>query len=106
VATILPGDHEMVTDSPMDLDAVEQAAAVFLTALGVDLDREHRRATPARMARAYAELLETQPFRLTTFRAFGATTVTSAMLGTLRTDYRSRAEFFALADVRTSPGTT
>jgi hypothetical protein len=36
-------------------------------------------------------------------RAFGATTVTSALLGTLRTDARSRAEFFALARVPTSP---
>ena len=32
-------------------------------------------------------------------RALGATTVTSALLGTLRTDARSRAEFFALAGV-------
>src|SRR5712675_2457184 len=51
----------------VDLDAAEQAAADFLTALGIDLDREQRRATPARMARAYAELLAAQPFRLTTF---------------------------------------
>ena len=36
--------------------------------------------------------------------AHGATTVTSALLGTLRTDPRSRAEFFALARVPTSPG--
>jgi GTP cyclohydrolase IA len=36
-------------------------------------------------------------------RAHGATTVTSALLGTLRTDPRSRAEFFALARVPTSP---
>jgi GTP cyclohydrolase I len=36
-------------------------------------------------------------------RALGATTVTSALLGTLRTDARSRAEFFALARVPTSP---
>jgi GTP cyclohydrolase IA len=184
-----------------DLDAAERAAADFLTALGIDLDREQRRATPARMARAYAELLAAQPFRLTTFpndegydelvlaraipfrtlcehhmllfsgvahvgylpgerilglsklarlvehfaaqpqtqerltmqvakcldadlrprgvgvvleaehtcmtqrgiRAVGATTVTSALLGTLRTDPRSRAEFFALARVPTSP---
>jgi GTP cyclohydrolase I len=184
-------------ERPVDLDAAEQAAADFLTALGIDLDREQRRATPARMARAYAELLAAQPFRLTTFpndegydelvlaraipfrtlcehhmllfsgvahvgylpmerilglsklarlvehfaaqpqtqerltmqiaecldanlrprgvgvvleaehtcmtqrgiRAFGATTVTSALLGTLRTDPRSRAEFFALARV-------
>jgi GTP cyclohydrolase I len=184
-----------------DLDAAERAAAEFLAALGIDLDREERRATPARMARAYAELLAAQPFRLTTFpndegydelvlaraipfrtlcehhmllfsgvahvgylpgerilglsklarlvehfaaqpqtqermtmqiarcleanlrprgvgvvleaghtcmtqrgiRAHGATTVTSALLGTLRTDPRSRAEFFALARVPASP---
>jgi GTP cyclohydrolase I len=36
-------------------------------------------------------------------RATGATTVTSALLGALRTDPRSRAELFALA--RVSPGT-
>src|SRR5579859_2667662 len=54
-------------ERPADLDAAERAAAHFLTALGIDLDREQRRATPARMARAYAELLAAQPFRLTTF---------------------------------------
>src|SRR6266851_1086121 len=189
-------------ERPVDLDAAEQAAADFLTALGIDLDHEQRRATPARMARAYAELLAAQPFQLTTFpndegydelvlaraipfrtlcehhmllfsgvahvgylpgerivglsklarlvehfaakpqtqerltmqvakrldtclspkgvgvvleaehtcmtqrgiRALGATTVTSALLGTLRTDLRSRAEFFALARVPTPPG--
>ena len=185
----------------VDLDAAERAAADFLAALGIDLDREERRATPARMAHAYAELLAAQPFRLTTFRndegydelvlaraipfrtlcehhmllfsgvahvgylpgerilglskmarlvehfaarpqtqerltmqvakcldenlhprgvgvvmeaehtcmtqrgvrALGATTVTSALLGTLRTDPRSRAEFFALARVPNPP---
>ena len=187
--------------SRVDLDAAVRAAADFLTALGIDLDREERRATPSRMARAYAELLAARPFRLTTFpndegydelvlaraipfrtlcehhmllfsgvahvgylpgerilglsklarlvghfaarpqtqermtmqvarcleanlrprgagvvleaghtcmtqrgiRAHGATTVTSALLGTLRTDPRSRAEFFALTRVPTSP---
>ena len=39
-------------------------------------------------------------------RAHGATTVTSALLGTLRTVPRSRAEFFALARVPTPPGPT
>jgi GTP cyclohydrolase IA len=185
-------------DRPVDLDAAERAATDLLTALGIDLEREDRRATPSRMARAYAELFAAQPFRLTTFpndegydelvlaraipfrtvcehhmllfsgvahvgylpgerilglsklarlvehfaaqpqtqerltmqvakcldanlrprgvgvvleaehtcmtqrgvRAHGATTVTSALLGTLRTDPRSRAEFFAL----TRPG--
>lgn len=180
---------------PVDLDAAERAAADFLTTLGIDLSRGERRATPGRMARAYAALLSAQPFELTTFpndegydelvlargisfrslcedhmllfsgvahvgylpadriiglsklarmvdhfaaqpqtqerltiqvaecldanlrprgvgvvpeaehscmtqrgiRAVGATTVTSAVLGTLRTDPRSRAELFALA---------
>jgi GTP cyclohydrolase IA len=185
---------------PVDPAAAERAAADFLTALGIDLEPEQRRETPARMARAYAELLTAQPFRLTTFpnhegyeelvlargipfrtlcehhmllfsgvahvgylpaerilglsklarlvdhfaaqpqtqerltiqvakcldasldprgvgvvleaehtcmtqrgiRALGATTVTSALLGTLRTDPRSRAEFFAQARVPTA----
>ncbi len=50
----------------VDLDAAERAAADLLVALGIDLDREERRATPGRMARAYAELLAARPFRLTT----------------------------------------
>jgi GTP cyclohydrolase I len=197
------GQHVVDLDgaeSPaVDLAAAERAAADFLTALGIDLDREERRATSARMAGAYAELLAAQPFRLTTFpndqgydelvlahaipfrtlcehhmllfsgvahvgylpgerilglsklarlvehfaarpqtqerltmqvakcldvnlrprgvgvvleaehtcmtqrgvRALGATTVTSALLGALRADPRSRAEFFALAHVPT-----
>ncbi len=199
------GDHLADLDAaerPVDLDAAERAAADFLTALGIDLDREGRKETPARMARAYAELLAAEPFELTTFpndggydelvlaraipfrtlcehhmllfsgvahvgylpgkailglsklarlvahfaarpqtqermtmqiakcldanlrprgvgvvleaehtcmtqrgiRALGATTTTSALLGTLRTDPRSRAEFFSLARVPTSPG--
>jgi len=181
----------------VDLDAAERAAADFLKALGVDVDTEDLKETPARMARAYAELFDARPLRLTTFandegydelvlardipfrtvcehhllpfsgvahvgylpgerivglsklarlvehfaarpqvqerltkqvadclesrlqakgvgvvleaehscmtlrgvRAHGSKTVTSAMLGTLRTDARSRAEFFALAGV-------
>jgi GTP cyclohydrolase IA len=181
----------------VDLEAAERAAADFMNALGIDLDAEERKETPARMARAYAELFTSEPFRLTTFpnderydelvlardipfrtvcehhmllftgvahagylpaerilglsklarlvdhyaarpqtqerltmqvarcleenlqprgvgvvleaehtcmaqrgvRALGAKTVTSALLGTLRTDPRSRAEFFALTRV-------
>jgi GTP cyclohydrolase IA len=201
----LPATHEVDLDAagrPADLRAAEKAAADFLAALGIDLDREERQATPARMARAYAELLAPQSFQLTTFpnddgydelvlaraipfrtlcehhmllfsgvahvgylpgerilglsklarlvehfaarpqtqermtmqvakcleanlrprgvgvvleaehtcmtqrgiRALGATTVTSALLGALRTDPRSRAEFFALTRVPSSPG--
>lgn len=180
-----------------DMEAAERAAAGFLTALGVDLDREGLQDTPGRMARAYAELFDARPLKLTTFpndegydelvlaraipfrtvcehhllpfsgvahvgylpgerilglsklarlvhhfaarpqtqerltkqvadclisrlraqgvgvvleaehscmtlrgvRAHGAKTLTSALLGTLRSDSRSRAEFFALAGV-------
>lgn len=50
-----------------DMAAAERAAADFLTALGIRLDREELRETPGRMARAYAELFDAQPFQLTTF---------------------------------------
>jgi GTP cyclohydrolase IA len=183
---------------PANLAAARRAAADFLTALGIDLDQDGLRETPARMARAYAELFDPPPVRLTTFdnaegydelviaraipfrtvcehhllpfsgvahvgyvpaerilglsklarlvehfaarpqtqerltrqvadclaerlrpqgagvvleaehscmtirgvRATGATTVTSALLGSLRSDERARAEFFALAGTR------
>src|SRR5215469_16794516 len=51
----------------VDLEAAELAAADFLTALGIKLDSEELRDTPGRMARAYAELFESPPLRLTTF---------------------------------------
>ena len=51
----------------LDMEAAERAAAGFLTALGVDLTREELQDTPGRMARAYAELFDAQPLRLTTF---------------------------------------
>jgi GTP cyclohydrolase IA len=190
--------HIAGDDAPVDMAAAEQAAADFLTALGIGLDREELRETPGRMARAYAELFAPKPFELTTFpndegydelvlardipfrtvcehhllpfagiahvgylpadrilglsklarlvehfaarpqtqerltkqvadalvkhlgprgagvvleaehscmtqrgvRAIGSKTVTSALLGTLRDDPRSRAEFFALAGAR------
>jgi GTP cyclohydrolase IA len=50
-----------------DLDAATAAAAAFLEALGVDLSAESLHETPARMARAYAELLTAREFKLTTF---------------------------------------
>jgi GTP cyclohydrolase I len=55
------------SEPQVDVVAAELAAAQFLTALGVDLDREGLGDTPARMARAYAELFEPRPFRFTTF---------------------------------------
>jgi GTP cyclohydrolase I len=50
-----------------DLAAAEEAAAAFLAALGVDLGSGSLADTPARMARAYAELLTPRDFHLTTF---------------------------------------
>lgn len=51
----------------VDLGAAECAAGDFLRALGVNLDADGLGATPARMARAYAELFASPPFDLTTF---------------------------------------
>jgi GTP cyclohydrolase IA len=51
----------------VDIAAAERAAADLLAALGIELDSESLEGTPARMARAYAELLAPRPFDLTTF---------------------------------------
>jgi GTP cyclohydrolase IA len=51
----------------VDMVAAQRAAADFLAALGIEVDREGTGETPARMARAYAELFEPKPLRLTTF---------------------------------------
>jgi GTP cyclohydrolase I len=53
--------------TPVDIQAAERAAAEFLRALGVPTDSESLRATPGRMARAYAELFSSPEFDLTTF---------------------------------------
>jgi GTP cyclohydrolase I len=50
-----------------DLLAAEAAAAAFLQALGVALQPDGLGETPARMARAYAELFAARPFFPTTF---------------------------------------
>ncbi|MFF0537336.1 GTP cyclohydrolase I FolE [Streptomyces coelicoflavus] len=50
-----------------DLEAAERAAREFLAALGIMVDSEGTRETPARMARGYAELLTARPFQMTTF---------------------------------------
>jgi GTP cyclohydrolase I len=59
--------HVVKPSSGPDLAAAEEAAAAFLLALGVDLDTESLAATPARMARAYAEMFSPRLFDLTTF---------------------------------------
>ncbi|GIH48987.1 GTP cyclohydrolase I [Microbispora rosea] len=65
-----PGTTLRMIDEPrdgVDLAAAERAAREFLEALGVSADSESLRETPARMARAYAELFTPRPFDLTTF---------------------------------------
>jgi GTP cyclohydrolase I len=54
-------------DNDVDLDAAQRAAGEFLLALGIQNDSESLRATPRRMAQAYAELFTPRPFDLTTF---------------------------------------
>jgi GTP cyclohydrolase IA len=58
-----------VTPPPVDIDlaGAERAARDLLRALGVETHSESMRGTPARMARAYAELFTPAPFELTTF---------------------------------------
>lgn len=55
---------------PVDLIAAEQAARLFLKALGVDpdaVDAPDLARTPRRFAEAYAELISAEPFDFTTF---------------------------------------
>jgi GTP cyclohydrolase I len=54
-------------ETRIDLEAAERAARDLLLALGADLEDEGLRDTPARVARAYGELLTPKPFELTTF---------------------------------------
>jgi len=61
-----PHPFELI-DGGVDLPAAEQAAAELLRALGADIDSEHLRETPRRVANAYAELLTSTPFSATTF---------------------------------------
>ena len=62
-----PSLHIARDSTGVDIDAAERAAAGFLAALGIDVEHEDLQETPARMARAYAELFSSAPLRLTTF---------------------------------------
>ncbi|HEU5083681.1 MAG TPA: GTP cyclohydrolase I FolE [Acidimicrobiales bacterium] len=62
-----PDLHLIQGGLEVDLPAAERAVADLLVALGQDLDDEHTSATPGRVARAYAELLNPRPFSPTTF---------------------------------------
>src|SRR4051794_16329219 len=63
----IDGLHAAHGAGGVDLDAARRAAGDFLAALGIDTDSDDLRETPARMARAYAELFTPEPLRLTTF---------------------------------------
>ena len=118
-----PALHIAHDSGGVDLDAASRAAADFLSALAgeriVGLSKlarlvEHFAARPQvqeRLTKQVAEFLATRLrapgvgvvleaehscMTLRGVRAHGAKTVTSALLGTLRADPRSRAEFFAL----------
>jgi GTP cyclohydrolase IA len=58
---------EVRRDPRIQLEQATQAAQAFLKALGVDLTRPGMDDTPARMARAYAELFSPRPFWATHF---------------------------------------
>jgi GTP cyclohydrolase I len=59
--------HVAPPPTELDLAAAERAARELLRALGQDTHSESMQETPARMARAYAELFTPAPFELTTF---------------------------------------
>ncbi len=58
---------QIVERDGVNLDAAEDAARDLLVALGADLESDHLRETPRRVAKAYAELLTPRPFNATTF---------------------------------------
>ncbi len=70
-ASVLPVPPEAGSSAPrlrrVDLVAAERAARDLLAALGTDLGREGLARTPARVARAYAEMLERPLLEATTF---------------------------------------
>jgi GTP cyclohydrolase I len=60
--------HSVATDRPdRSLEVAARAAREFLEALGVDCRTPGTERSPLRMARAYAEMLTSRPFELTSF---------------------------------------
>lgn len=57
----------VVHERPVDMEAAQRGAAMFLTALGVDVGEDGLSETPARMARAWAEFFAPRSFDMTTF---------------------------------------
>jgi GTP cyclohydrolase IA len=54
-------------ENTIDLVGAELAVADLLVALGQNIDDDHARETPRRVAAAFAEMLTPRPFNLTTF---------------------------------------
>ena len=59
--------HLIRGGADIDLVRAEHAVAELLAALGQNIDDEHTRDTPRRVAAAYAEMLTPRSFNLTTF---------------------------------------
>jgi GTP cyclohydrolase I len=57
----------LAAENEVDLEKATLAVSDLLDALGVDHSTDGLAATPARVARAYAELLSPEPFHITTF---------------------------------------
>ena len=121
--TALHPDGADPTDA-IDLRAAQDAVRDLLAALGRDVHEPGLRDTPRRVAAAFAELLAQEPFTLTTFpndggydelvvvrdipfhslcmhhllpfQKAGTRTTTSALLGLLRDDHRTRQELLSL----------
>ena len=64
---IVATNDDGLTGRQIDLSRAARAVSELLDALGVDRDGEGLADTPARVARAYAELLTPEPFEATTF---------------------------------------
>ena len=69
IITRAPSPHLTVVrpEATMDTARAETAVAELLAALGQDVNGEHLRDTPRRVAAAFAEMLTPRPFNLTTF---------------------------------------
>jgi GTP cyclohydrolase I len=65
--TLAPALRVVPPPARVDVAAAERAAADLLHALGISTDCESLRKTPARIARAYAELFSSPEFDATTF---------------------------------------
>lgn len=57
-STAIKNAADLISDSDIDCDGIQQSILKLLEAIGEDVDREGLRRTPERVARMYEELLE------------------------------------------------